>query len=181
MEQRLLVRDQLLRAVVKKWFSFQHALHSGSVDEAHVEHAQLLAALNEYEYSAGRAVEVAGKLADQMMSSERVLGEKQEELKRARERSWELKQSYKQAKIARNNHDEYEKLAELVGRYPSREETMSTVTALTAEIEALEAEKKEMEGRLALKNGQFQLLLYAIRGLQANNKVITTELEEGEL
>jgi seryl-tRNA synthetase len=177
MESRLLVRDQLLRGVVKRWFAFESALQSGTGEEAQREHALLVTALHEYEFALGRAAEVQQRAQQQLQVGEQNSEETRVKLERARQTSAKLRQTYKQAKLARSNHEEYEKLAELVGRYPSREETMATVTALKAEIEALEAEKKDTENKLALKNGQFQLLLHAIRGLQASK----VEIEEGEL
>ncbi len=44
---------------------------------------------------------------------------------------------------------------------------MTIVNGLKHEIEVLEGEKRDLENRLAMKNGQFQLLLHAIRSLQA--------------
>ena len=78
----------------------------------------------------------------------------------------ELKEEYKKAKVARAHHEEYMKLAELISKYPSQEETEATVKALKTDIAALEEEKQQLQDKLSRKNGQFQLLLHAIQSLQ---------------
>jgi chromosome segregation ATPase len=167
MDGRLYVRDNLLRALVKKWFAFQYVLQSGTQEEAQREHEQLVALVREYEFSVERGSEVASKMEKQLAGLAAATQEGREELERAKRRTAELKAGFKQAEQARSNHEEYEKLAELISRYPSREETVTIVNGLKHEIEALDEEKRELENRLAAKNGQFQLLLHAIRSLQA--------------
>ncbi len=193
MDGRLYVRDNLLRALVKKWFAFQHVLQSGNLEGAQRERDQLVALVREYEFSVERGSEVATKMDKQLSNLAAATAEAREELKRAKERTAQLKAGYKQAKQARSNHEEYEKLAELISRYPSQEETVATVNQLKKQIEELEQEKREMESRLAVKNNQFQLLLHAIRSLQSTHSaqpaaVVATaattnedDVEEGQL
>ena len=97
---------------------------------------------------------------------------------------WKLRcclvESYKKAKIAKNNHDEYEKLAELISKYPSQEETERTVNQLKEEIRVLEQQNSEMEDKLNVKNGQLQLLLFAIQNLKSKDVAQLPRKEEQE-
>lgn len=95
------------------------------------------------------------------------------------------KKEYRQAKVARANYEEYEKLAALISKYPSRVETegntrprgrsfpsfkpfflpQETVAELERDIEALERTKKDLEAQISMRHGQFQHLLHALRSL----------------
>ena len=135
MEARVLMRDQLLKAVVKKWFryalaspcstltltrmvrgSFQHALQNLSEDEASQEYDELMATLREYEFSLERAEEVVRKNEEQRKRSEEQAKQQAERLEALKARNAELKAAYKQAKITRTHYEEYTKLAELISK-----------------------------------------------------------------
>jgi hypothetical protein len=154
--------------------------------------------VEEYQFTLERAEQVASKQKKEETENAAVLAQQSEELERLQEENEELKQSYKKAKIAKNNHDEYEKLAELISKYPSQEETEQTVANLKDEIDVLKLQNSDMEEKLNVKNGQLQLLLFAIQNLKSKSfkkpeKVVKNvpkakedeaepmELEEGEI
>lgn len=83
----------------------------------------------------------------------------------ARQRTLEMKDAYREARVARSNYEEYEKLAALISKYPSREKTEEVVANLQRDIDALEAQNRDLERQFAVRTGQFQHLLYAIRAL----------------
>ena len=168
---RVMMRDQLLKVLVKKWFSFQHALQNLSKEEASEEYAGLIDMVNEYEFSLEHAQRVVKKHERQHSENKALAEQQREELEALKMTNSELKEAYVQAKVSRTHHEEYQKLAELISKYPSQEETVATVSSLKRDIEALEQEKQAMESRIAQKNGQFQLLLHSIQALQSAHQL----------
>ena len=169
MESRLYVRDGLLRNVVRRWGVLQAAVEAGGDGAA--EEESLQAALGEYSFAVERAEAAERRRGREKRARGESEGEEGRE-KEAEEKMARARAAYRGAKAARANHEEYEKLAELISKYPSREETVATVVQLRSEIAALQEEKKAAEKRLAEKNAQFQLLLHAIRQLQTTGVVV---------
>eukprot|EP00039_Didymoeca_costata_P022213 m.3996 g.3996 ORF g.3996 m.3996 type:complete len:211 (+) comp2874_c0_seq1:122-754(+) len=76
------------------------------------------------------------------------------------------KEGLKEAKGVRKHREEYDALASVILKMPSRQETIKEMNEMEKDISELTGESAKLETELQARQKQYSLLLYALRDIQ---------------
>nr|XP_058938823.1 THO complex subunit 7 homolog [Kogia breviceps] len=155
--------DRRINLLVK---SFIKWCNSGSQEEEYSQYQCMLSTLSQCEFSMGKTLLVYNMNLREMANYEKIYKETECSIAGARKKIAECKKQILQAKRIRKNHQEYDALAKVIHRLPSRRETLKKLEALGKELEHLSHIKESVEYTLELRKKQFYVLLSILHELK---------------
>jgi chromosome segregation ATPase len=163
---RLLAREQQLKAVAKSFTQLAAGLERESAEDVDRSVGALQKALSQYEFATGKAHAMVHTSVAQTAEYDETCRSVDDEMQRVQADIAQLRTALVDARAQRDHKEQCAALERVISELPSRKEMSREIEELEAELGGLTAEGDELSRSLEVRRLQFGTLLHALHGLQ---------------
>ena len=156
--------DRRVMSLLKMFVRWCDSSQPGG-EESEATFQKMLFTLGQCEYSFLKSAAVMDMNLKEMERCERVYGDIEGKLERARRQITELKEGLQRSRIIRRHRQEYDALAKVILKHPARQNSHERIEELQSRLAELKGQHKALEDKMVLRRKQFHLLVHSLHSL----------------